>query len=89
MSGQRKAREIMAEQIGMPDDEQRQQEQTNDRLARWQAWLAESDQLATAILKRRQGQPVDIDALWQAERAELERRDKRNTSFLFDAQYQI
>ncbi|HXF63951.1 MAG TPA: type II toxin-antitoxin system Phd/YefM family antitoxin [Caldilineaceae bacterium] len=40
-------------------------------LSSWQAWLAESAQLGEQILARRQGQPVDADAIWQATRADL------------------
>ncbi|MCC7353793.1 MAG: type II toxin-antitoxin system Phd/YefM family antitoxin [Anaerolineae bacterium] len=42
---------------------------------RWRAWLAESEALSAEILKRRHGQPLDVDALWQAARADLEARD--------------
>ncbi len=62
----------------LPDDERREQAQTNDRLAHWQAWLAENDQLTATILRCRQGHPVDVDALWQAARVGLEERDERN-----------
>ena len=47
--------------------------QTN--ISDWEAWLAESKQLATQILTRRQGNPLDTTALWQAARADLEARD--------------
>ena len=43
-------------------------------LCSWQAWLAESTQLSEQILARRQGQPVDADAIWQAARADLHAR---------------
>jgi hypothetical protein len=42
----------------------------------WQTWLAESRALATEILTRRQGKPLDVDALWQDTRADLEARDE-------------
>jgi len=48
-------------------------------LTRWQAWLAESERLAADILKRREGAPLDVDALWRAARADLEARDYRIT----------
>lgn len=44
-------------------------------LAHWQAWMAESEELATDIQEHRQGEPIDVDALWQAARADLEARD--------------
>ncbi len=43
--------------------------------ARWKVWLEENRELAADILARRQGRPLDVDALWQAARAELEERD--------------
>ena len=39
-------------------------------------WLAECDALAADILARRKGRPLDIDALLQADRADLEARDE-------------
>ena len=62
--------------VSMADYEQLQREQANDRLAHWQAWVAESDKLTAEILARREGQPLDVDALWQAARADLEARDE-------------
>jgi len=52
-----------------------EQEQANQDLVRWQAWLAESEALASEILERRHGQPLDVDALWEAARADLEEWD--------------
>ena len=63
--------------VSMADYERLRQEHTQDRLARWQAWLAESDRLAAEILARREGRPLDVDALWQAARADLEARDEQ------------
>jgi hypothetical protein len=39
-------------------------------------WLAKSDALAADILARRKGKPLDIDALLQGDRADLEARDE-------------
>ena len=61
--------------VSMADYERLQQEQASERLAHWQAWMTESDKLAAEILARREGQPLDVDALWQAARADLEARD--------------
>lgn len=44
-------------------------------LSRWKAWLAESDKLNTEIVTRRQGEALDVDALWEAARADLEARN--------------
>ena len=63
--------------VSMADYERLRQEHAQDRLARWQAWLAESDRLAADILARREGRPLDVDALWQAARADLEARDEQ------------
>jgi prevent-host-death family protein len=46
--------------------------------ARWAAWLAESDKLGAEILARRDGQPLDVEVLWQEARANLEERDARH-----------
>jgi prevent-host-death family protein len=53
-------------------------EQPEDEIARWRAWLAESAALGAEILARREGQPPDVDALWQAGRADLEERDAQH-----------
>ena len=60
----------------MADYERLRREQANERLAHWQAWVAESAKLTAEILARREGQPLDVDALWQAARADLEARDE-------------
>jgi len=62
--------------VSMADYERLRQEQTNERLAHWQAWVAESKKLTAEILARREGQPLAVDALWQAARADLEMRDE-------------
>ncbi len=62
--------------ISMADYAKLRQEQANERLAQWQVWVAESDKLAAKILARRGGQPLDVDALWQAARTDLEARDE-------------
>ena len=43
--------------------------------ARWASWLSESEKLGEEILARRNGQPLDVEALWRAARADLEARD--------------
>ncbi|MEA3396638.1 MAG: type II toxin-antitoxin system Phd/YefM family antitoxin [Chloroflexota bacterium] len=62
--------------VSMADYERLQREQAHERLAHWQAWVAESAELMAEILARREGQPLDVDALWQAARADLETRDE-------------
>ena len=61
--------------VSMADYERLRREQVNGRLAHWQAWVAESDKLAVEILARREGKSLDVDALWQPARADLEARD--------------
>ncbi len=58
-------------------EDYRRLEQENQRLAHWQAWLVESERLASDILARRHGEALDVDALWQAARADLEARDEQ------------
>ena len=61
--------------VSLEDYEMLNQLSTNANLARWETWLTESDELVTEILTRRQGEPLDIDNLWQAARMDLETRD--------------
>jgi prevent-host-death family protein len=61
--------------VSFKDYERLEQEQVDQSVARWQAWLAESEDLTTDILEHRDGEPLDVDALWQAARADLEARD--------------
>jgi prevent-host-death family protein len=61
--------------VSIEDYQRLEQEQTSQELAHWQAWLAESESLTAKILERRNGELLDVDALWQAARAELEARD--------------
>jgi prevent-host-death family protein len=43
---------------------------------RWAAWQQASEVLTGQILARRQGEPINVDQLWQVTRAELEERDE-------------
>jgi prevent-host-death family protein len=63
--------------VSFEDYQRLEQEQASQDLARWQAWLAESEKLTADILERRGGVPLDVDALWQAAHADLEARDDR------------
>ena len=47
-------------------------------MADWQAWLAENEALTADILAERDGKPLNVDAMWQAARADLEARDERD-----------
>jgi prevent-host-death family protein len=61
--------------VSMEDYERLAREQQRRELARWQAWQKDCEQLATDILQRRDGKPLDVDALWELVRAEREARD--------------
>jgi prevent-host-death family protein len=61
--------------VSIEDYQRLEQERVSQNLARWQTWLAESEKLTADILERRRGVPLDVDALWQAARADLEARD--------------
>ena len=63
--------------VGMAEYERLKRREGEERQAGWQAWLAQSDELAREILGRRGGEPLDVDEIWQAARADLEARDER------------
>ena len=59
--------------ISIEDFERLHQKPT--QATKWADWVARSDALAADILARRNGEPLDIDALMAADRADLEARD--------------
>jgi prevent-host-death family protein len=61
--------------VSLEDYEQLEQMEAEEARARWQAWTAERETLADEILSRRGGEPLDIETLWEAARADLEGRD--------------
>jgi prevent-host-death family protein len=61
--------------VSMEDYERLEQDKVAARVARWEAWLAESNALAAEILARRGGQPIDVEALLEAVRTDREERD--------------
>ena len=61
--------------VSLEDYERLKQETDEDREARWQAWLAASDALTEEVLKRRGGEPIDVDEILRQARADLEARD--------------
>jgi prevent-host-death family protein len=63
--------------VSIEDYERLEQEKSEQALALWEDWLGESEQLNAAILARRHDKPLDVDALWEAARADLEERDAR------------
>ena len=66
--------------VSIEDYEHLEQERVEQALARWEEWLAVSEQLNAAILTRRDGAPLDVDALWEAARVDQEARDARCVS---------
>ena len=61
--------------VNLDDYARLQEERGATRAERWADWVARSQALSTEILTRRDGQPVDVDAIWQAAQAEHEARD--------------
>ncbi len=61
--------------VSIEDYRRLEQERKDKALAQWELWLTQSEELAADILERRGNKPLDVDALWQAARADLEDRD--------------
>jgi prevent-host-death family protein len=61
--------------VSMEDYARLERDTAVARMAHWQAWVAESDVLAAEILARRGGEPIDVDVLLDAVRADREARD--------------
>ena len=61
--------------VSVEDYEQLERAAATHTLERGRAWLSRSDALVTKILARRGGEPLDVDALWDAVRADREERD--------------
>ena len=65
--------------VSIEDYQHLEQEKAAARKARWKAWIAQSDALVAEILARRGGEPIDVEALLEAVRAD---REKRNAEIL-------
>ena len=63
--------------VSIEDYEHLEQEKAQETLANWENWLAQSQRLSAEIMTRREGKPLDVDALWKAARLDLEERDAR------------
>ena len=50
------------------------QTQLSERRHQWQEWLVENARLTSRILAEREGEPFDVDMLWEESRADLEQR---------------
>ena len=63
--------------VSIEDYELLEQDETQEALAHWESWLAQSQRLSAEIMTRRKGRPLDVDTLWTAARLDLEERDAR------------
>jgi prevent-host-death family protein len=61
--------------VSIEDYKRLEEARAKASLEQWRTWLAESDALAAEILARRGGEQLDLDALWDAARDDLEARD--------------
>jgi prevent-host-death family protein len=66
--------------VSVDDYERLKGERECDPVARWMAWAAESDRLNVEILNRREGAPLDLDAVLREARQDLEHRDDERLS---------
>lgn len=66
--------------VSIEDYEHLEQDGSEQALAHWESWLAQSQRLSAEIMARRQGRPFDVNALWTAARLDLEERDARTAS---------
>lgn len=60
--------------VSIEDYERLTRERASDSLARWQAWLTQTDALVAEVLARRGGATISVDDLLHQEREELEAR---------------
>jgi prevent-host-death family protein len=63
--------------VSIEDYERLEEAKAQASLEQWQLWVAESEALAAKILARRGGEQLDVDALWDAARHDLEARDAK------------
>jgi prevent-host-death family protein len=61
--------------VSVQDYEALEKMTTEVRRSRWRTWQQANEALSDQILARRQDEPIDVDELWQATKAELEVRD--------------
>jgi prevent-host-death family protein len=60
--------------VSLDDYDRLEQDETSDSVRKWRVWVAESDTLAAEIQAGRDGEPLDLEALWLAARSDLEER---------------
>ena len=61
--------------VSITDYERLQDQSVLENLAQWQTWRWAAEKLSAAILERRGGKMLDVDALWASAREDLEARD--------------
>lgn len=61
--------------VSMEDLERLERDRIESALDGWEAWLAESEALSEEIRTRRGDRDLDVEALWEAARGEMEERD--------------
>ena len=64
--------------VSIEDYERLEEIRAKTKLEQWRFWVVESDALAAEILARRGGERLDVDALWDAARDDLEARDAQS-----------
>ena len=60
--------------VSLDDYELIQQVESQAQLSQWDLWLATNEALTARILAERDGEPLDVDAIWAESRADLEKR---------------
>jgi prevent-host-death family protein len=63
--------------VSITDYERLQEQRSLEGLAQWHAWRPAVEKLGAAILERRGGKTLDVNALWESAREDLEARDDR------------
>ncbi len=66
--------------VSLKDYARIQQVETQTELDQWERWLAANRLLSAKILAERDGEPVDVDAILESNRADIEERH----DYLFD-----
>ncbi len=56
------------------EEHQPLRQEADEKSAQWLNWVAQTDSLVAEMLARREGQPIPVDDLLKADRAELEKR---------------
>lgn len=60
--------------VSVEDYERLQAEENQSEIAQWQVWLSKAKSLSQEILRKRNGEPLDLDSIVQAAKADLEAR---------------